>query len=255
MVKRTSFFVYGVVCYLAFLGTFLYAIAFIGNLGTPTALDGPATDPIGVAVAINTALLSLFAIQHSVMARPAFKRRWIRIVPKPIERSTYTLFSSLALMLLFWQWRPLGGTVWAVDSIGATIALRTLFAFGWGLVLVATFLIDHFDLFGLRQVWLYLLGRPYTPRPFSTPVLYRYVRHPLYVGWFFAFWMTPTMTAAHLFFAIVTSTYILIAIQFEEHDLVREFGDTYTDYRRKVPMLVPFTAKKQAGTVGHRAVV
>jgi len=254
VVKRISFFVYGLACYVVFLATFLYAIAFIGNLGVPTALDGPATDPIGLALAINIGLLGLFAIQHSVMARPAFKRLWTRVVPKPIERSTYVLFSSLALILLFWQWRPLGGTVWSVDSTGATVVLRTLFGFGWGLVLVATFLIDHFDLFGMRQVWLYLNGRPYTPRPFATPWLYRYVRHPLYVGWFFAFWATPTMTSAHLLFAVATSVYILLAIQFEEHDLVGEFGDTYEDYRRRTPMLVPLT-KKQAAPAHQRAVV
>ena len=254
MVKRVSFFVYGLACYVLFLGTFLYAIGFIGNLGTPTALDGPATDSLGWALAINTALLALFAVQHSVMARPAFKRVWTRVVPKPIERSTYVLFSSLALVLLFWQWRPLGGTVWSVDSVAATTALRILFAFGWGLVLVATFLIDHFDLFGMRQVWLYLTGQPYTPRPFATPGLYRYVRHPLYVGWFFAFWMTPTMTSAHLLFALATSIYILLAIQLEEHDLVGEFGNAYSDYRRRVPMLVPFTGKKTE-TVRHRATV
>ena len=254
MVKRVSFFVYGLASYVLFLGTFLYAIAFIGNLGVPTALDGPASDPLWRALAINLGLLTLFAVQHSVMARPAFKRAWTRIVPKPIERSTYVLFSSLALILLFWQWRPLGGTVWSVENTGAIVALRALFAFGWGLVLVATFLIDHFDLFGMRQVWLYLTGQPYTSRPFATPMLYRYVRHPLYVGWFFAFWMTPTMTAAHLLFAVVTSLYILVAIQLEEHDLVGEFGDTYKDYRRRTPMLVPFT-KKETAPARQRAVV
>jgi protein-S-isoprenylcysteine O-methyltransferase Ste14 len=241
VVKRVTFFVYGLACYAVFLATFLYAVAFIGNLGAPTSLDGVATDPVGRAVAINTALLMLFAIQHSVMARPAFKSAWTRIVPKPIERSTYVLFSSVALMLLFWQWRPLGGTVWSVDSTAATIVLRSLFAFGWVLVLIATFLIDHFDLFGLRQVWLALLGQPYTSRPFATPWLYRYIRHPLYVGWLFAFWMTPTMTTAHLLFAIATTVYILIAIQFEEHDLIDEFGDAYRHYRQRVPMLIPLT--------------
>jgi len=255
MVKRVSFFVYGAVCYLVFFATFLYAIGFIGNFAVPRTLDGTATDSLGLALAINLGLLSLFAVQHSVMARPWFKQRWTRIVPKPIERSTYTLFSSLALILLFWQWRPLGGTVWSVDSVGGVIALRTLFAFGWGLVLFATFLIDHFDLFGLRQVWLYLIGTPYTPRPFATPVLYRYVRHPLYVGWFFAFWMTPTMTVTHLLFAVVTTAYILVAIQFEEHDLTREFGRTYEDYRRNVPMLVPFTARKGSEGSPRRATV
>ena len=245
MLKRVAFFVYGVACYLVFFATFLYAIAFIGNLGTPTALDGPAVEPLATALAINAGLLALFAVQHSVMARKWFKQRWTRIVPKPIERSTYVLFSSLALILLFWQWRPMGGQIWSVESTTGVIVLRALFAFGWTLVLVSTFLIDHFDLFGLRQVWLYLLDKPYTARDFTTPGPYRLVRHPLYVGWFFAFWMTPTMTLAHLVFSIATSTYILLAIQFEEHDLVREFGETYEDYRRRVPMLVPFTGGGQ----------
>jgi methanethiol S-methyltransferase len=240
--KRVLFFIYGVVCYLTFLATFLYAIGFIGGFAVPTTLDGPATEPWPRALAVNAGLLALFAVQHSVMARKWFKQQWTRIVPKPIERSTYVLFSSLALIVLFWQWRPMGGEVWAVETPAAAIALRVLFAFGWGLVLVSTFLIDHFDLFGLRQVWLYLVGQPYTARSFATPGPYRLVRHPLYVGWFFAFWMTPTMTLAHLVFAIATSTYILLAIQFEEHDMVREFGETYEDYRRRVPMLVPFTA-------------
>jgi protein-S-isoprenylcysteine O-methyltransferase Ste14 len=240
MLKRILFFGYGVACYLVFFATFLYAIAFIGNLGTPTALDAAPVEPVTRALAIDVALLGLFAVQHSVMARKWFKQRWTRIVPKPVERSTYVLFSSLALILLFWQWRPIGGTVWMVEGAGAAALLRILFAFGWTLVLVATFLIDHFDLFGLRQVWLYLIGRPYTARPFATPGPYRFVRHPLYVGWFFAFWMTPTMTAAHLLFAVATSAYILIAIQLEEHDLVREFGNLYQDYRSRVPMLIPF---------------
>jgi protein-S-isoprenylcysteine O-methyltransferase Ste14 len=253
MSKRVLFFIYGVVCYFVFFGTFLYAIGFIGNLGTPTALDGEATGSLADALAVNTALLGLFAVQHSVMARKWFKQRWTRIVPRPIERSTYVLFSSLALILLFWQWRPLGGIVWSVESPGAAAALRTLFAMGWTLVLVSTFLIDHFDLFGLRQVWLYLIGRPYTARPFATPGPYRLVRHPLYAGWFLAFWMTPTMTAAHLLFAIATSTYILLAIQFEEHDLVREFGRTYEEYRRRVPMLVPFTGGRRTTAAREEA--
>ena len=245
MLTRLLFFAYGVACYAVFLATFLYAIAFVGTLGTPTALDAPATGPVGRALAIDAGLLGLFALQHSVMARPWFKRRWTRIVPKPIERSTYVLCSSVALMLLFWQWQPIGGVVWSVHDPAAILALRTLFAFGWSLVLVATFLIDHFDLFGLRQVWLHLRGQRYTPRPFATPGPYRLVRHPLYVGWLFAFWMTPTMTVAHLVFAVATTAYILIAIRLEEQDLVREFGRTYRDYRQRVPMLVPFVRARR----------
>ena len=243
MLKRLLFAAYGFVSYLIFLGTFLYAIAFIGNLGTPTALDATPGDSIVAALAIDTGLLLLFAAQHSIMARRWFKERWTRIVPKPIERSTYVLFSSLALLLLFWQWRPIGGDVWSVTDPGGRAALRVLFAFGWTLVLVATFLINHFDLFGLRQVWLHLIGRPYTALPFATPGPYRLVRHPLYVGWFFAFWMTPTMTVAHLVFAIATSAYILLAIQFEERDLVTFHGEAYEHYRRRVPMLIPFTRR------------
>ncbi len=228
MLKRLIFAFYGVVCYMIFLGTFLYAIGFIGNLGTPTTLDSPATQPLGTALAIDAGLLMLFAIQHSV-----------------VERSTYVLFSSLALILLFSAWRPMGGVVWSVTDPAAQVVLRVLFAFGWLLVLVSTFLINHFDLFGLRQVWLNLIGRPYTSLSFKTPGPYRLVRHPLYVGWFFAFWMTPTMTLAHLVFAIATTSYILLAIRFEERDLVAFHGRAYEDYRRRVPMLVPFARRQQ----------
>ncbi len=249
MLKRLIFAVYGVTCYVVFLGTFLYAIAFIGNLGTPTALDGPSREPLGIALAIDAGLLLLFAVQHSVMARPWFKQRWTRLVPKPIERSTYVLFSSLALIVMFWQWRPMGGQVWTVSDPTGQLVLRALFAFGWCLVLVATFLINHFDLFGLRQVWLYLIGRPYTSLSFTTPGPYRLVRHPLYVGWFFAFWMTPTMTLAHLVFAIATTSYILLAIQFEERDLVTFHGQQYEEYRRRVPMLIPFA--RRGRKLGH----
>jgi methanethiol S-methyltransferase len=244
MFKRIAFFAYGSLSYLIFLGTFLYAMGFVGNFGVPTTLDGPPVEPLGVAFAIDVALLAFFAVQHSVMARKWFKDWWTRIVPKPLERSTYVLFSSLALILLLWQWRPLGGVVWSVEDRLGRFVLRGLFAFGWGLV--STFLINHFDLFGLRQVWLYLLGRPYTTLRFGTPGPYRLVRHPLYVGWLFAFWSTPTMTLAHLLFSIATTAYILIAIQLEERDLVREHGDSYEAYRRSVPMLIPFTRRRQS---------
>jgi len=242
--KRILVFVYGSLAYLVFLGTFLYAIAFIGGFAVPTRLDGPGSGPVTSALAINAALLTVFAVQHSVMARRWFKEAWTRIVPVPAERSTYILFSSLALMLLFWQWRPMGGVVWSVQDPTARLVLRGLFGFGWGLVLVCTFLINHFDLFGLRQIWLYLIGKPYTSLRFVTPGPYRLVRHPLYVGWFFAFWATPTMTLAHLVFAIATTAYILLAIQLEERDLVREHGSTYEQYRHGVPMLLPFLRRR-----------
>ena len=245
MFKRVTFFVYGSLSYVIFLGTFLYAIGFIGNFGVPRTLDGELSGSLAVALAIDAGLLTLFAVQHSVMARKWFKDWWTQIVPKPIERSTYVLFSSLALLFLFWQWRPLGGVVWSIEDPLGQFVLRALFAFGWGLVLLSTFLINHFDLFGLRQVWLYLLGRPYTTLKFGTPGPYRLVRHPLYVGWLFAFWMTPTMTLAHLLFSVATTAYILIAIQLEERDLVREHGDSYESYRRSVPMLNPFNRPKR----------
>jgi len=250
--KRISFFVYGIVVYAIFLGTFLYAVGFVGGFGVPTALDGPSHGPLGTALAMNLALLALFAVQHSVMARRWFKERWTRIVPSPIERSTYVLFSSLALGVLLWQWRPMGNVVWSVEDPALRLVLRSLFAFGWGLVLLSTFLINHFDLFGLRHVWLHLLGRPYTSLGFTTPGPYRIVRHPLYVGWLFAFWMTPTMTLAHLVFAVATTGYILIAIQFEERDLIHHHGAGYEEYRKHVPMLVPFIGSGDARrAVGH----
>ncbi len=241
MLKRIAFFAYGLLCYAIFFATFLYAIGFIGGFFVPTTLDGPRTGPLATAILVDVALLGLFAVQHSVMARRWFKERWTRIVAPELERSTYVVFSSVALIALFAFWRPLGGSIWSVHDPAGRAVLHALFAFGFGLVLVSTFLINHFDLFGLRQVWLYLRGKPYTHLRFGTPGPYRLVRHPLYVGWFFAFWATPAMTFAHLLFAIATTAYILLAIQFEERDLVREHGSTYEDYRRRVPMLVPFT--------------
>ncbi len=244
MVKRILIFAYGVACYAIFFATFLYAIGFIGNFIVPTTIDGEPTLPFATALAINLGLLTLFAVQHSVMARPAFKRRWTKIIPPAAERSTYVLFSSLALIALFAFWQPLGGVVWSVDSPIGQAVLYALFAFGWATVLVSTFLINHFDLFGLRQVWLELLGRPYTPLQFGTPFFYRHVRHPLYVGWLFAFWATPHMTVTHLVFALITTAYILTAIQLEEHDLLDAHPE-YAEYRRRVPMLIPRIGRRR----------
>lgn len=238
MLSRITAFVYGVVCYLAFFATFLYAIGFLGNFGVPKSIDSGPQVPFLVALAINSALLGLFAIQHSVMARPWFKAAWTRIVPVPVERSTYVLFSSLTLILLFWKWEPMGGVIWNVQNASGRLVLNAMFAAGWVTILVATFLINHFDLFGLRQVWLYLRGRQYKDIGFRTPGPYRYVRHPLYVGWLLTFWAAPVMTAAHLVFAIATTAYIFVAIQFEERDLVR-FHAEYAEYRRRVPMILP----------------
>jgi protein-S-isoprenylcysteine O-methyltransferase Ste14 len=253
VLKRIIFFVYGVVAYVIFLATFLYAIAFVGGFAVPRTLDGPLEGSLAGAVAINCVLLTVFAVQHSVMARRWFKEWWTQIVPWTIERSTYVLCASLALLLLFWQWRPIGIEIWSVENVAARAVLWTLFAAGWLTVLIVTFLINHFDLFGLRQVWLPLVGRAYTRIAFRTPLPYRYVRHPLYFGFLLAFWMTPTMTLAHLLFAIATTAYIVLAIQFEERDLVKEHGAAYEDYRRRVSMLLPWRRRMAASPVVNQS--
>jgi protein-S-isoprenylcysteine O-methyltransferase Ste14 len=237
-VKRLVIFMFGIVSYAVFFATFLYAIGFIGNLWVPKSIDSVPMGSVAGALSVDLGLLGLFAVQHSVMARPAFKRWWTRMVPESAERSAYTLLSSLALIALFVHWRPLGGVVWSVASESGRVALFAAYAFGWGLLLLSTFLIDHFDLFGLRQVWLQLIGKPYTSVAFRTPWLYRQVRHPLYVGWLFIFWSTPVMTVTHLVFAAATTAYILIAIQFEERDLLAAHPE-YGTYRQHVPMLMP----------------
>ncbi|OBF29559.1 hypothetical protein A5724_24975 [Mycobacterium sp. ACS1612] len=230
---------YGAVCYVVFLAAFLYAIGFVGNFVVPRSIDHGVEASIAEAVVVNVLLLGLFAAQHSVMARPAFKRRWIRLVPRTIERSTYVLLSSLALFLLFWQWRTMPAIVWDVTWTPGQIVLWVLFAAGWLTVLLSTFMISHFDLFGLRQVYLAWRGAPYTDLEFRTSLLYRVVRHPLMLGFITAFWATPTMTTGHLLFAVATTAYILIAIQLEEHDLNAALGDRYRSYHARVPMLIP----------------
>ncbi|MDQ3495604.1 MAG: isoprenylcysteine carboxylmethyltransferase family protein [Pseudomonadota bacterium] len=238
--NRTLALLYGAVCYLVFLVTFLYAIGFVAGFAVPKHIDNGIETGWAASFAINILLLGLFAIQHSLMARPAFKRWWTRFVPPVIERSTYVLFSSLALIALFAWWRPLPTMVWQVDAEPLRWLLYALFAVGWLIVLTGTFLISHFDLFGLRQVWLHARGRPEPDTPFVTRAYYKLVRHPLMLGFLIAFWATPTMSQGHLLFALMTTGYIVVAVKFlEERDLVAAHGETYREYQRKVPMLLP----------------
>jgi protein-S-isoprenylcysteine O-methyltransferase Ste14 len=238
--------VYGVACYLAFLVTILYAIGFTANLIVPKSIDSGVQEPFWTAVAIDAGLLAVFALQHSIMARRWFKRAWTKVIPKPAERSTFVAFTCAALMLLFWQWRPMGGIVWDVGNENARLILQMLCGLGWALVVVATFMIDHFDLFGLRQVWYHFTGRQCRDHGFRAPFLYRYLRHPIYLGFLIAFWSTPTMSPARLFFAVMTTAYILVAIRFEEHDLIMAHGERYQRYRTQVPMLIPLPKPSQS---------
>lgn len=231
--------VYGVLNYLAFLVVFLYAIGFVGDLVVPRSVDRGPHAPVGEAIVIDVVLLGVFAAQHSVMARPAFKRWWTRVVPQVVERSTYVLASNLVLALLFWQWRPIPAVIWDVTTPAARIGIHVLFWLGWAIALTSTFLISHFDLLGLRQVYAAWRAKPYSLVGFRAPALYRMVRHPLMLGFVIAFWATPTMTAGHLLFAAASTGYILIALQLEERDLIGMLGDEYEQYRTEVPMLVP----------------
>ena len=235
---------YGALAYVLFLGAFLYAIAFVGNLHSLKTIDSGEAGPLVPALIIDTLLLGLFAIQHSVMARPAFKCWWTTFVPEPVERATYVLLASLALLLLYWQWRPIPDVIWSVTNPNAVLVLQAIFWTGWAVVLISTFLINHFELFGLRQVYARLRGQTLPPPVFKTPFFYKRVRHPIYLGFLLAFWATPSMSAGHLLFAIATTGYILIGIYLEERDLIALFGDQYRRYREQVGMLIPLPRRK-----------
>lgn len=236
--RRWMFFLYGIGCHLLFLATFAYMAGFVGNLVVPKSIDSSPADLLP-SLAINFALLALFGLQHSLMARPWFKRKWTRWVPQPIERSTYVLASCAATALLMWQWRGLDAVIWDVEQPLARGLIWTLFAAGWLMVPAVSLMINHFDLFGTRQVWLFFKGLPYEPLPFRTPLLYAWMRHPLYVGWALAFWATPTMSLGHFLFAGVLTLYMVVAARIEERDLAVHFGETYHNYQRRVPMFVP----------------
>ncbi len=237
--------VYGVVCHVMFLAVFLYLIPFLGNFDfVPKTIDSGTAGPVGLAILVNVALLALFGVVHSVMARPGFKSWWTRMVPKPVERSTYVLIANLQVILIIWQWRPMSGVVWEVQQQALATVLWGLFFSGFGLVVLSSFVIDHFDLLGTRQVFLFARGQPYTPPEFKVSAFYKFVRHPLLLGWMIAFWSTPRMSTGHLLFAIGTTVYMLIAIQFEERDLATVHGDDYREYKKKVSMIIPGPSKR-----------
>lgn len=239
--NRAIVFLYGIISYVLFLAAFLYAIGFVGNLLVPKSINSPGGDPLATAILINALILSIFAIQHTIMARPAFKSKLSKIIPQEAERSTFVMMTSLIFGLLFWQWRPMNDIIWQVDNATGVMILQILFWIGWFIVLLSTFLIDHFDLFGVKQVTGYFLKKEFQPPQFKEIAFYKYVRHPIMLGFVIAFWASPTMTVGHLFFAVMTTGYILVGLLFEENDLKKLHGETYNQYARRVPMLIPFT--------------
>lgn len=242
--KKVAALLYGIITYCIFFASFLYLIGFIGNLFVPKGIDGPLTIPFWQATLINLSLITLFGIQHSLMARQWFKKWWIRIIPEFIERSTYVLFTVIALIALFVFWQPMGHNIWVVEEGMLYGILMAIFALGWTIVLISTFMINHFDLFGLRQVWLYFQGKPYEPLRFRLNIFYNYVRHPLYLGFILALWAAPVMSVARFVLAFGLSIYILMAIRWEEKDLIQQFGEKYKQYKKVVPMLIPTLIKR-----------
>jgi protein-S-isoprenylcysteine O-methyltransferase Ste14 len=246
--KKFLILLYGVIAYVIFLGSFLYAVGFVMEIGVPKHINSPAIVPVQWPVLMNALLLGIFAIQHSVMARPAFKRGWVKIIPAALERSTFVLISSVLLIVMYYYWQPLGWTLWQAESDVVSAILLSISAVGWLIVLLSTFLINHFDLFGLRHVWLHFTGKPYTALHFKKRSFYKYIRHPLMFGFLVAFWAAPHMTAGHLIFALLTTGYILVALIFEERDLIKAHGEAYVSYKREVPRLIPFTKRRRKAT-------
>jgi len=242
---RVLTFLYGIICYMIFFIVFLYSIAFVGNLRVPKSIDSGYQDSLTTAIIINVALLSLFAIQHTIMARPQFKKAWTKIIPEPMERSTFVLLASLILALIYWQWQPMTQVIWNVKGSVLGTVLTLIFWAGWLMVLLSTFMINHFDLFGLRQTFMHFDKRTYTNVRFQTTMFYKLVRHPIMTGFIIAFWATPYMTTGHLLFAVVTTAYIFVGIRFEEKDLVDEIGEDYVTYRQKVGALFPGIMKSK----------
>ncbi|MBI4243475.1 MAG: isoprenylcysteine carboxylmethyltransferase family protein [Planctomycetes bacterium] len=240
--------IYGLICYAIFFLSFLYAIAFIGNITlngiVPKTIDSGTEGDLTKSLFVNALLLGLFAIQHSVMARQGFKKWWTQIIPKPAERSTYVLLSSLLLCILYWQWEPLLQPIWTLDNETGKLIIQTLFWFGWGIVLISTFMINHFELFGLQQVFYHAKGKEFQYPSFRTPALYKFIRHPIMLGFIIAFWAAPKMTLGHLIFSVATTGYIFIGIMLEERDLVSFHGEKYKKYKKEVSMILPIPKSK-----------